>query len=119
MLTSVASVVYSVQLLDVVIPCVLQPFAWDAREFLRKKLVGKEVCFTIEYKAPGTGKEYGFVYLGKGNVYVSLMKVSISIFLYLSFIVLFPFWCFMRILFRVPLIPYLKVLFKTWTLDVT
>lgn len=48
----------------------LQPFAWEAREFLRKKLVGKEVSYTVEYKAPGTGREYGAVYLGRGT-YIS------------------------------------------------
>lgn len=42
-----------------------QPYAWEAREFLRKKLIGKEVCFTVEYKAPGSGREYGFVFLGR------------------------------------------------------
>jgi len=41
-----------------------EPYAWEAREFLRKKVVGKEVYFTIEYKTPG-GREYGFIYLGK------------------------------------------------------
>ena len=45
----------------------LQAWAWEAREYLRKKLVGKEVSFTVEYKVPGTGKEFGCVYLGKGN----------------------------------------------------
>ena len=29
-----------------------EPFAWDAREYLRKKLVGKEVSFRVEYKLP-------------------------------------------------------------------
>nr|CAG4649952.1 EOG090X01F7 [Sida crystallina] len=42
-----------------------EPFAWDAREYLRKKLVGKEVVFTVEYKVPSSGREYGFLYLGK------------------------------------------------------
>jgi len=42
-----------------------EPYAWEAREFLRKRLVGKEVCFTVEYKTPGTGREYGCVYNGK------------------------------------------------------
>ncbi|XP_062929037.1 staphylococcal nuclease domain-containing protein 1 [Mobula hypostoma] len=41
-----------------------EPWAWPAREFLRKKLIGKEVCFTVEYKTP-QGREYGMVYLGK------------------------------------------------------
>ncbi|KAL5009849.1 hypothetical protein ScPMuIL_012154 [Solemya velum] len=42
-----------------------EPFAWEAREYVREKLIGKEVCFTIEYKVPGSGREYGCVYLGK------------------------------------------------------
>lgn len=42
-----------------------EPFAWEAREYLRKKLVGKEVSFTVEYKVPGTGREYGIIYIGK------------------------------------------------------
>jgi staphylococcal nuclease domain-containing protein 1 len=42
-----------------------EPYAWEAREFLRKKLIGKEVVFTVEYKVPGTGREYGCIYLGK------------------------------------------------------
>lgn len=45
----------------------VQPYAWEAREFLRKKLIGREVVFTVEYKVPGTGREYGCVYLGKGR----------------------------------------------------
>ena len=45
-----------------------QPFAWEAREFLRKKLIGKEVAFYLEYKVPGSGREYGAVYLGRGVI---------------------------------------------------
>nr|QBI71280.1 ebna2 binding protein P100 [Orthoderella ornata] len=41
-----------------------EPYAWEAREFLRKKLVGEEVLFTIE-KAPNSSREYGCIYLGK------------------------------------------------------
>uniref|UniRef100_A0A8D1ZQR1 Staphylococcal nuclease domain-containing protein n=1 Tax=Sus scrofa TaxID=9823 RepID=A0A8D1ZQR1_PIG len=41
-----------------------EPWAFPAREFLRKKLIGKEVCFTIENKTP-QGREYGMIYLGK------------------------------------------------------
>lgn len=29
-----------------------EPFAWEAREYLRGKLVGKEVSFVIEYTVP-------------------------------------------------------------------
>ncbi len=55
--------------------CTLQPFAWESREFLRKKLIGKEVSFTVEYKAPGTGREYGCIYLGKGELTWSVCPV--------------------------------------------
>lgn len=40
-----------------------EPFAWEAREFLRKKLVGKEVIFFVEYST--NNRDYGTVYLGK------------------------------------------------------
>lgn len=42
-----------------------EPFAWEAREFMRKKLVGKEVWFAVDYKVPLTGREYGMVLVGK------------------------------------------------------
>lgn len=41
-----------------------EPWAWDAREFVRKKLIGKEVVFNVDYKVPASGREYGTVYLG-------------------------------------------------------
>uniref|UniRef100_A0A8C6NKX5 Staphylococcal nuclease domain-containing protein n=1 Tax=Nothobranchius furzeri TaxID=105023 RepID=A0A8C6NKX5_NOTFU len=43
-----------------------EPWAFQAREFLRKKLIGKEVCFTVEIRT-SLGREYGMVYLGKGT----------------------------------------------------
>jgi len=43
-----------------------EPYAWEAREFLRKKLVGEEVWFTFE-KSANTTREYGCIYIGKGN----------------------------------------------------
>nr|CAG4651604.1 EOG090X01F7 [Triops cancriformis] len=42
-----------------------EPFAWEAREFLRKKVIGKEVVFSVEYKVPASGREYGYLFLGK------------------------------------------------------
>jgi len=42
-----------------------EPWAWEAREFLRKKLVGREVVFTVEYKVPSSGREYGVLWLGR------------------------------------------------------
>ncbi|MBN3282814.1 SND1 protein, partial [Polyodon spathula] len=41
-----------------------EPWAFQAREYLRKKMIGKEICFTVENKTP-QGREYGMVYLGK------------------------------------------------------
>lgn len=42
-----------------------EPWAWEAREFLRNQLIGEEVLFTSE-KPPNTNREYGTIYLGKG-----------------------------------------------------
>lgn len=42
------------------------PWAWDSREFLRKKLIGEEVCFTFE-KPANSNREYGIVWLGKDD----------------------------------------------------
>jgi len=37
-----------------------EPFAWASREFLRKKVIGKQVTYTVEFKTP-TGKEFGTI----------------------------------------------------------
>ena len=58
--------------------CVLQPWAFQAREFLRKKMIGKEVCFTVEIKTQ-QGREYGMVYLGKGKPFCFLHDVLTAI----------------------------------------
>jgi len=44
-----------------------EPFAWECREFLRKKLIGKEVFFYKEYTVPGSGREYGCVFVKKAD----------------------------------------------------
>lgn len=49
-----------------------KPFAWDSREFLRKKLIGKPVTFVVEAKA--TNKAYGAVFLDKENVAKSVVE---------------------------------------------
>nr|QBI71281.1 ebna2 binding protein P100 [Thermobia domestica] len=41
-----------------------EPFAWEAREFLRKKIIGEEVLFTAE-RPPSATRDYGCIYLGK------------------------------------------------------
>ncbi|EDV26392.1 uncharacterized protein TRIADDRAFT_49990 [Trichoplax adhaerens] len=45
-----------------------QPYAWESREFLRKKLVGRKVSFYVDYKVPSTGREYAVVLLGHENI---------------------------------------------------
>ena len=57
--------------------CILQPYAWEAREFLRKKLLGKEVVFTIEAKSAAT-REYGTVYLGRDTSAENLTETMIN-----------------------------------------
>lgn len=42
-----------------------EPYAWEAREFLRRKLIGQDVTFAIE-KSVNTARTYGTVWLGKG-----------------------------------------------------
>jgi len=48
-----------------------EAFAWDSREFLRKKCIGKQVQYTIEFKNP-SGREYGNVRLLSGEEPVNL-----------------------------------------------
>lgn len=37
-------------------------------------LVGREVAFYLEYKVPGSGREYGVLYIGKGNFFYMILK---------------------------------------------
>ncbi|ESN89999.1 hypothetical protein HELRODRAFT_186227 [Helobdella robusta] len=55
-----------------------EPFAWEAREFLRKKLIGKEVCFVLDPKTVGNKKEYGVVYLGKDTSGENILEALVS-----------------------------------------
>jgi staphylococcal nuclease domain-containing protein 1 len=41
----------------------LKPYAFEAREFLRKKLIGKEVCFVKDTNAQNVDR--GTLFLGK------------------------------------------------------
>ncbi|CAD5211676.1 unnamed protein product [Bursaphelenchus okinawaensis] len=40
-----------------------EPYAWEAREFIRKKIVGKTVVFIRDFLAT-SGREHGRIYLG-------------------------------------------------------
>lgn len=56
-----------------------EPFSWEAREFLRKKLVGKKVFFKTAGQVSGGGKTtryYGDIFyptLGK-KIYFSMLN---------------------------------------------
>ena len=52
-----------------------QPFAWAAREFLRKELIGKRVSFRVEATTP-TGREMGSVILEDTGASVSSLVVA-------------------------------------------
>ena len=55
-----------------------QPYAWEAREFLRKQLVGKEVLFSVEYKPSSGGREYGSVWVNVGGQPQNVTDLLIS-----------------------------------------
>ncbi|VDK66149.1 unnamed protein product [Onchocerca ochengi] len=44
-----------------------EPFAWESREFLRKKLIGQNVIFQCDYTAT-SGRDHGRIYLGGTNL---------------------------------------------------
>lgn len=60
-----------------------EPYAWEAREFLRKKLVGMEVIFTADKPPNSATREYGNVWAGKDptkdeNVTESLLAEGLA-----------------------------------------
>lgn len=40
-----------------------EAYAWESREFLRNKLIGQSVTFTVDYTVPN-GRDYGTLFLG-------------------------------------------------------
>ena len=59
------------------------PWAWEAREFLRKMLIGKSVLCSISHKVP-SGREYGQVLFGSTdpdkaeNVAIKLLSEGLA-----------------------------------------
>ncbi|KAG0307678.1 hypothetical protein BGZ98_010097 [Dissophora globulifera] len=51
-----------------------EPFAFAARNYLRKLLVGKEVMFRVDYTVPSTGREYGAIYMNQENIAHMLVR---------------------------------------------
>ncbi|CAF4304245.1 unnamed protein product, partial [Rotaria sordida] len=42
-----------------------EPYAFEAREYLRKRLVDREICYTIDFHITQTNRSLCTVYLGK------------------------------------------------------
>ncbi|KAI1727653.1 hypothetical protein Ddc_04968 [Ditylenchus destructor] len=45
-----------------------EPYAWEAREWLRKKIVGKSVAFVRDFMA-SSGREHGRIYIGGTGIH--------------------------------------------------
>lgn len=54
-----------------------ESYAWEAREFLRKKLIGQDVAFVTE-KSINTNRTYGTVWLGKGIFHTNFYELLIT-----------------------------------------
>ncbi|XP_053990082.1 staphylococcal nuclease domain-containing protein 1 [Hylaeus volcanicus] len=54
-----------------------EPYAWEAREFLRKKVIGQEVHFVTE-KSINTNRTYGTVWLGKDKNGENVIETLVS-----------------------------------------
>lgn len=51
-----------------------EPFAWESREFLRKKCIGKEVIFKVDYVVSTINREFGSVFLGETNLALEVVS---------------------------------------------
>lgn len=49
-----------------------EPWAWEARELIRKKAIGQQVSFNVQHSAGD--RDYGNVYVGDENLSHSLLK---------------------------------------------
>ncbi|XP_076287383.1 staphylococcal nuclease domain-containing protein 1 [Lasioglossum baleicum] len=54
-----------------------EPYAWEAREFLRKKLIGEDVFFVTE-KSINANRNYGTVWLGKDRNGENVIETLVS-----------------------------------------
>ncbi|DBA04877.1 TPA: hypothetical protein N0F65_006879 [Lagenidium giganteum] len=44
-----------------------EPYAWVSREFLRKRVIGKQVRFKVEYRVAAINRDFGSVWITKDN----------------------------------------------------
>jgi staphylococcal nuclease domain-containing protein 1 len=52
-----------------------EPYAWEAREYLRKKVIGKQVAFTVNY-SNDSGRQFAKVMLGAEDLAESLVRAG-------------------------------------------
>ncbi|EGD82979.1 hypothetical protein PTSG_03616 [Salpingoeca rosetta] len=53
-----------------------EPYAWEARELVRKKVIGKRVSFFVEYTVP-SGREFGHIILNRDTANEEYIAVSL------------------------------------------
>ncbi|XP_024522172.1 ribonuclease TUDOR 1 isoform X1 [Selaginella moellendorffii] len=54
-----------------------EPFAWDSREFLRNKCIGKEVTFKVDYAVANlNNREFGSVFMDDANVALAVASAG-------------------------------------------
>eukprot|EP00899_Mesostigma_viride_P011044 jgi/Mesvir1/19941/Mv13205-RA.1 len=51
-----------------------EPFAWDSREYLRRKCIGKTVKFCVDYAVPSINREFGSVFLDETNLALDVVE---------------------------------------------
>jgi endonuclease YncB( thermonuclease family) len=50
-----------------------EPWAWQSREYLRKKVIGKAVVFKVDYTVPSINREFGSVFLDDSNLAIDVV----------------------------------------------
>jgi hypothetical protein len=50
-----------------------EPWAWQSREYLRKKVIGKAVVFKVDYTVPSINREFGSVFLDDTNLAIDVV----------------------------------------------
>lgn len=53
-----------------------EPYAWEAREYLRKHVIGKQVKFTVQHTHDASGRDYGTVTLAGVDIATQMIKAG-------------------------------------------
>ena len=49
-----------------------EAFAWQSREYLRRRCIAQRITFRIDYRVDSINREFGTVYVGSENVGVEM-----------------------------------------------